>query len=239
VSIVTDYQVPITTTSERLLIAVEVKDEKAVAQALHKMFKNDKEMRQREFEKRIIWEGVPEEKTEVPAVTLELPGLETGTPGKAPVPQGRQNALLPNAAVTVANGNLLIASHYDFLTKILKKVDQRETLARSIEYQLVQKTLDKFGTPAKAARTFGRTDEQARPTYELIRQGKMPESETMLGRVLNTMFGAGKKGVIRKQQIDGRNMPDYEFVRRFLGPAGMQVVTEPDGWFFKGFLLPK
>jgi len=239
VSIVTDYQVPITTTSERLLIAVEVKDEKAVAQALHKMFKNDKEMRQREFEKRIIWEGVPEEKTEVPAVTLELPGLETGTPGKAPVPQGRQNALLPNAAVTVANGNLLIASHYDFLTKILKKVDQRETLARSIEYQLVQKTLDKFGTPAKAARPFGRTDEQARPTYELIRQGKMPESETMLGRVLNTMFGAGKKGVIRKQQIDGRNMPDYEFVRRFLGPAGMQVVTEPDGWFFKGFLLPK
>ena len=239
VSIVADYQVPITTTSERLLIAVEVKDEKAVAQALHKMFKNDKEMRQREFQKHIIWEGVPEEKTEVPAVTLELPGLEPGQPGKAPLPQGRQNALLPNAALTVANGQLLIASHYDFLIKILKKIDQRETLARSIEYQIVQKTLDKFGSPAKSVRTFGRTDEQARPTYELIRQGKMPESETMLGRVLNTVFGAGKKGVIRKQQIDGRSMPDYEFVRRYLGPAGMQVVTEPDGWFLKGVLLPK
>jgi len=239
VTIVTDYQVPITTTSERLLIAVEVKDEKAVAQALQKMFKNDKEMRQREFQKRIIWEGVPEEKTDVPAVTLELPGLEPGQPGKAPVPQGRQNALLPNAAVTVANGHLLIASHYDFLIKVLTKVDPRESLANSIEYRLVQKALDKFEVSAKAVRTFGRTDEQARPTYELIRQGKMPESETMLGRVLNTVFGAGKKGVIRKQEIDGRTMPDYEFVRRYLGPAGMQVVTEPDGWFFKGFMLPK
>jgi hypothetical protein len=91
----------------------------------------------------------------------------------------------------------------------------------------------------KAAQTFGRTDEQTRATYELIRQGKMPESETMLGRVLNTVFGAGKKGVPRKQEVDPRKMPDYEFVRRYLGPAGMQVVSEPDGWFFKGVLLPK
>jgi hypothetical protein len=54
------------------------------------------------------------------------------------------------------------------------------------------------------------------------------------------LFGAGKKGVMRKQEIDGKSMPDYEFVRRFLGPAGMQVVTEdPDGWFLKGVLLTK
>jgi hypothetical protein len=240
VSILADYQVPITTTSERLLIAIEVKDEKAVAAALHKMFKNDKEMRQREFEKRIIWEGVPEEKSEVPVVTLDLPGLQPEERGKAPTPQGRQNAPFPNAALTAANGHLFIASHYDFLIKVLKQNNPRDSLARAIEYQMVQKTLDKFGVPAKSVRTFGRTDEQARPTYELIRQGRMPESETMLGRVLNTLFGAGKKGVMRKQEIDGKSMPDYEFVRRFLGPAGMQVVTEdPDGWFLKGVLLTK
>ena len=34
-------------------------------------------------------------------------------------------------------------------------------------------------------------------------------------------------------------MPAYDFVRRFLGPAGMQTVSEPDGWFIKGALLPK
>jgi len=139
----------------------------------------------------------------------------------------------------VANGQLLIASHYDFLTKILKQVDERETLAKSIEFQIIQKTFAKFGVPQKAAQNFGRTDEQVRPTYELIRQGKMPESETMLGRLLNTLFGAGRKGVIRKQEIDGKAMPDYEFVRRFLGPAGMHAISEPDGWFLKGFLLPK
>jgi hypothetical protein len=61
----------------------------------------------------------------------------------------------------------------------------------------------------------------------------------MLGRVLNTLFGAAKKGVPRKQEVDPQKMPDYEFVRRFLGPAGMHAVSEPDGWFLKGFMLPK
>ena len=239
VSILSDYQVPITTTSERLLFAIEAKDEKAVAAALDKMFKNDKEMRQRVFRQRVIWESVPEEKAEVPAVTLDLPGLKPEEEGKAPRPQSHGDALLPNAAVTVADGYLFIASHYDFLVKILTKIDQREALSRSIEYQVVQKSLARFGLSEKAAQTFGRTAEQVRPTYELIRQGKMPESETMLGRMLNTFFGAGRKGVPRKQEVDPQKMPDYEFVRRYLGPAGMHAVSEPDGWFLKGFLLPK
>jgi hypothetical protein len=57
--------------------------------------------------------------------------------------------------------------------------------------------------------------------------------------VLNTLFGAGKKGVVRKQEIDPKAMPDFQFVQRFLGPAGMQMVSEPDGWFLKGVLLTK
>jgi hypothetical protein len=239
VSIMSDYQVPITTTSERLLFAIETKDEKAVAAALDKMFKNDKEMRQRLFQNRVVWESVPEEKAEVQVITLDLPGLKPEEEGKAPPAQNRANSLLPNSAVTVANGHLLIASHYDFLVKVLTRVNPQATLARSVEYQVVQKSLARFGVTEKAAQTFGRTDEQVRPTYELIRQGKMPESDTMLGRVLNTLFGAAKKGVPRKQEVDPQKMPDYEFVRRFLGPAGMHAVSEPDGWVLKGFMLPK
>ncbi len=239
ISVVADYQAPITTNSERLLFAIETKDDKAVAQALAKMLKNDKEMQQTKLGDYVVWESVPEEKLAVPAVDLDLPGFQPDAPGKAPAPQGRETALLPNAAVTVAAGHLLIASHFDFLRTVLGKLDERETLARSVDYRLVQKTLDNFNVPLKSLRTFGRTAEQARPTYELIRQGKMPESETMLGRVLNTLFGAGKKGVARKQQIDPKAMPDFQFVQRFLGPAGMQMVSEPDGWFLKGVMLAK
>ena len=50
------------------------------------------------------------------------------------------------------------------------------------------------------------------------------------------LFGEGKKGA-RQQKIDGSKMPDYEMVRHYLNPAGMQITSEKDGWFLKGFTL--
>jgi len=125
------------------------------------------------------------------------------------------------------------------MAKALEKADERESLARSVDFQIVDKTLSTMSPPAKTAATFTRTDEAVRPTYELIRQGRMPESETMLGRALNTIFGAGKKGVIRKAEIDGSKLPDYDYVRRFLGPVGAEAVSEPAGWFIEGFMMRK
>jgi len=257
VTVLTGCQVPITTTSERILIAVEVKKdaEKAVAGAVTKFYKNDKDMRRREFEGHVIWESIPPEKgqSDIPDLKVsEIPGLEFDYGGaKKPVRPARtskgEGALFPNVAVTAAHGQLLVASHYDFLIKVLGKEEARvksgDTLADSIEYQQVTKALDGFRAKAKCARNFAKTDEQLRATYELIRQNKMPESETMLGRILNTVFGTGKKGVRRKQEIDGSKLPDYDFVRRYLGPGGFQAVTEEKGefrgWFLKGFILPK
>ena len=257
VTVLTGCRVPVTTTSERILIAVEIKkdEEKPVADAVMKFYKNDNDMRRREFEGHVIWESIPPEKdeSEIPKPKVsEIPPIEIDYGGaKKPVrpvrtPKG-EGALFPNVAVTAAHGHLLVASHYDFLIKVLGKEEARvksgDTLADSIEYQQVTKVLDQFKAKAKCARNFAKTDEQLRATYELIRQNKMPESETMLGRILNTVFGTGKKGVRRKQEIDGSKLPDYDFVRRYLGPGGFQAVTEEKGefrgWFLKGFILPK
>ena len=45
----------------------------------------------------------------------------------------------------------------------------------------------------------------------MIRQGKMPQSESLLGRMLNSMAG-GKKGVMRHQRINGAKLPDFDTV---------------------------
>ena len=242
VTIVADYELPITTTSERLLFAIEVKNEKAVAAALTKLFKNDREMRRqelKEFDGRVIWESVPEDEAKVPEVRLELPGLGPDADKPPRTLPSRQGALMPNQAITVAHGHLLIASHLSFLKKVLGKIPDRDTLTRSVDYRLISKGLAKSGGAQRMAENFAKTDEQYRPTYELIRQGKMPESETLLGRLLNTFLGVGKKGVPRKQEIEGSKMPEFDFVRRYLGPAGLYAVSEENGWFIKGFLLPK
>ena len=41
--------------------------------------------------------------------------------------------------------------------------------------------------------------------------------------------------MLREQKIDGRQLPDYEAVRRYLGPAGMFLRSEDDGWFASEF----
>ena len=66
----------------------------------------------------------------------------------------------------------------------------------------------------------------------------MPQAETMFGKLLNKMFDAGN-GKVREQEIDGAKMPDYQVVRRYLGPGGVFAHSEADGWSITGLLLTK
>jgi hypothetical protein len=247
VTMVSDYKLPITTTSERLLFAVEAKDEAAVAKALEKSMKNDPSAKKRVVEGRVIWEIVEEEEPAVPSISLEVPSLtpRKDSPKKDPDEEDKQAHFLPHGAITVAYGQLMVASHIDFLLKVLKPVPPADRLAKNKEFQQVWDTIArKLGIKAQCARSFSFTDEEFRPTYELIRQGKMPESDSLLSRVLNTLSGASRQGKVRKQQIKGEKLPDFEVVRRSLGPGGLCVASEPNGsepngWFFKGLLLAR
>ena len=248
VTTIRDYRLPITTTSERLLFAIEARNEAAVAAGIKKMLQDDPTIERREFEGLDIWETVEEETHAIPAAPLvDLPTL--GSKKKQPSKTGRrplveeedeeEPRLLPHAAVTVVNGHLLVASHYDFLIEVLTKAKQPDPLGESMDYRVVDGVMKQLGAGANCVRSFSRTDETYRPTYELIRMGKMPESQAMLGRILNALLGPRKKGAVRKQKVDGAKMPDYQVVRRYLGPAGTFGTTEENGWFIVGFTLKK
>lgn len=249
VSILTDYQLPITTSSERLLFAIETRNPKAVALAIEKLMKNDPTAKRREVGGHVIWEIAEDESPmpEEPQITLgDMPAVTPVRPLKKhrkhdldDEEDEMEQRLLPHAAMTVWEGHLMIASHIDFLSKIIAATKKPESLADDVDFRLITEQMNSLDPKEKCLRVFSRTDEEYRPTYELVRQNKMPESETMLARLLNGLFGEGKKGQVRAQRIDGSQLPEYQVVRRYLGPAGMQTTTEPDGWFLKGFTLSK
>lgn len=245
ITIISDYQVPITPNSERLLFAIETSNEKSVAKAIEKLMKAEEGVKRREIDGLVVWEMTPptdDAGQEIPVVSLPTiggPGLEL--PGEAPKPEEeeQQVKLLPHAAVTVAHGHLFCASHIDFLIKVLNTAKQPQPLQRDPAYQAVEEMINSFEFKSMCARTFSFTDEEVRPTYELIRMNKLPESETMLARAINTFSPDAKRGQIRKAKIDGRELPEYDVVRRHLGPAGMAAACEDEGWFIKGCLLKK
>jgi hypothetical protein len=238
ISVLTDYKLPITPSSERLLFAIPAKDPKAVAKALEKLNKKNHSMKRHEYQGAVIWETVPRPKKHRAKPTLEkAPSLKPNLDDDEDSEE--KEKMLPYGTSTVAFGHLLISSHYDFLIKVLTPQVPANTLAQDVDFRIVDEVTRKLNPGPYSVRTFTHSDQEYRATYELIKQGKMPESETVLGRMLNRWFNPQKSEAPRKPEINGSKMPDYEFVRRSLAPGGTYGVTEENGWFFKGFMLGK
>lgn len=234
-SVITDYELPITPASQRRLLAIEVKNVKKLVAAIEKQMSGDPNATKRKIGEYDVWEIVPEEDAEVELDIQEGDDDEDDEPGIAMARPG----VLTRSAVTVADGYLLVSSHVSMLEKVLTNVATHEQLIADADYKLVQTELANLKVDKCAARGFSRTDQQLRVSYELFRQGKMPEADTFLGHFLNLLLGEEKEGVTRKARLDGAKLPDFKVVEHYLGPAGSFAVSEQDGWFLQGFTLGK
>jgi hypothetical protein len=223
-----------------MLVAVDTVDEKHLASVIKKWMESDPDTKRREINGHEVWEVV-DEKAELPMVTIEnSPEIGNSLAKVDEEPEEKEEkALAPNSAVAVAHGHLFVATHIDILAKVLARVEEREMLANSADYRRVQAEIAKLAESEQFAQVFTRTDDAYRGTYELLRAGKMPEAESMMGKMLNSLLGDGKEGVLRTQRIDGSKLPEFDLVRRYLGPAGLTATTEADGWYLTGFTLSK
>jgi hypothetical protein len=245
ITLITDYKTPITVNSERSVIAIEAKDEKKLADTVARIMEKEPDVERREFGGFVVWERVPEDVT-IQELEIDAPGLSPlAADEPKPAEEGdadQKEHVLPNSAVCVAFGQMLIASDIQYLEELISEHTERDMLTSSGDYRLVQARLDQLVAGPRCGWSFVRTDEAFRPTYELIRQGRMPESETMFGKFLNRMLTTEvekEEGVLRKQRLDGSGLPNFEMVRRYFGPAGRVLVSDKDGWLLTGTVLQK
>ncbi len=245
VSIVSDHTMPIDVDSERLVIAVETSNPEQVAKTVAKSMATDPDMRRVEFDGHVIWELI-DRSDAIPKLEIETPGLAPAAHADSDTGHGRRNKLrdreeklLPHSAVTVAHGHLLIASHRDFLERVLATTSADGTLVDSGDYDVVTDELARLFPGETALRSFGRGDETIRPAYEMLRRGEMPKSKSLMGQLLNGLLGDGKEGSVREQRIDGSTLPEFEVIQRYLGASGVGMETVPEGWYVAGVALPR
>lgn len=236
-TVIADYELPITPTSQRKLLAVEAKNPDALAVAIEKSMTGDDRVRKLEIEGHDVWEIIPEDES-MPA--LEIDDAADGGK-KAPADESDEGRVrqvsLSNSAVTVAKGHLMVSSHIDLLRKVLAGVPQSKQLAADRDYEKVQAEASKLGAGNDCAQGFARTDEQYRVMYELFKQGRLPEADTFLAHFINFLMGEEKEGVTRKARLDGSKLPDYKLVQHYLGPGGSFSTSEEEGWFVVGFTV--
>ena len=238
VSIVTDYTTPITTTSERSVYAIAVNDAEPFFKALSKIMGNDPEAKKRNFGDVVIWELVePEYEFDDFELESTVAGTSTGEEEEE-----EEELILANSAVCFAEGYLMMGSDVNYVREILSTLVIGEPLVDADDYKEVYKAMAKLAPGPRSGWSFARMDEAIRPTYELIRQGKMPESETTVGELLNELLTTEEEedeGILRRQQVDGSKLPEFEMVRRYFGPAGRVTRSDEDGWLITGATLNK
>lgn len=239
VSLMTDYTLPIDTDSERFLVAIEVKAERAetLRVAIGKYLEKDGYV-QKEVAGREIWEFKPVEDEDLDV------GLGDGGlfPEAAEDPEPAEQRLLTRSAVCVSDGHLFIASDVEFLRLAFQQAAQNEALDESFDYLAVEASLARLAPGERCSWSFTRLDETIRPTYELLREGRLPESETFFGRLLNELLTTPQQQrnqLLREQRLDGSELPTFELARRYFGPSGRSVRSDEDGWMITGVLLNK
>jgi hypothetical protein len=239
ITVISDCTRPITPLSERFVVAVEVQDTDAVAQTIHQALQADPTACRHEIDSFVVWEIVQEEPDEELTLTVEFSGSGFNFGGAPEIEEDEDSATnLPQSAIAVANGRLLVSSHVEYLAEILR-AEPASTLAVAPDYQRVENALELLGAGNESFRIFSRADEACHATYELIRMGRMPESESLFGKFLNRINQADNSTTRRDQALDGSQLPDFEQLRKYLGPAGAYVESFEDGWSITGCLLTR
>ena len=128
-TLVTDYRLPITTKSERLMFAIALENADVVKRTVDKAMEHDPEARKLEYDGQVIWEILNEEDEDIEAPVVDnVPGFGGGFEDE-PAEDEEEKRVLPNSAVTVAHGHLIVASHVDYIRDVLKNIKNgRESL---------------------------------------------------------------------------------------------------------------
>lgn len=144
--------------------------------------------------------------------------------------------------MVIRDGHLLICNDKEYLKKILS-LKPTNGFAKAADLSRLTKALGKFTQAERIRfRMFNRLDQMLKTNYEMMRTGKMAESETFVARMLNKVYGKKVAGdEKRAQQIDGSDLPsDYDGeIAPFLGQSGWVMETTDSGWLFTGCVLPK
>jgi hypothetical protein len=243
-AVASDHETPISPDCERMLIAIETSNPEAVAAVIAKGMTSESDVRKVEAGGHVIWETV--RAAAAPEKTSGVTDGDDAAGRRRARQRERQESdtVWPNLSVAVAHGHIFLASHRDFLERVLMN-PRSSSIIEDGGYQEVAAELRQLLGGEWALSSFSRTEKVIRPAYELLRAGRLPESKSLAGTLLKRVVEGdrpqdGKQGGTTqdatkgKQKVDGSSLPEFEQIRRYFGINGTSMQTTPDGWYFVG-----
>jgi hypothetical protein len=235
---------PISPTSERAAIAIPLKedaDAKYVMDSLRKMAKGGTAINLGGI---TVIEVDTTIEPEIDPIEVP-PGFEEGFDDdldEEKKPEKRFN-LFEKRYMVVHHGMLIVANEKQFMRQLLGRAPSQK-LRDAKDYQSVKSALEGLTDNEKVVfRRFIRLDRALEVNYNILRQGEMAGSSTMIGRLLNKLHESENRnpGELRKQKLDGSKLPeDYQNeIAPHLGATGWVTELEEHGWRITGCLIRK
>lgn len=237
--ILTDNRIDEGRTSERALGAIRLKDPAVVAQAINRAMEGDPDVYEFPYEQHLIWEIRPGE--------AQAPGFEVdafadfGFEEPEPPAAGAANPLLEKWALTVYGDYLFFSSHAELLVEIIEhERSGGPTIAAAPEFQRVREVILAEGGETRAMERIVRSDLAWRVKYELLRQEKFMESDSMLATLLRRARDRAETAEPSEPlELDTSQLPPFAEISHHLQPGGGFTRTEENGWSMTHFLLRK
>ena len=243
-AVASDHTSPIDPDCERMLIAIETSNPEAVAAVIAKGMTSEADVRKVEAGGHVIWETV--KATADPEKTAGAEDGDDAAGRRRARQRERQekDTVWPNLSVAVAHGHVFMASHRDFLERVLAN-PRTSSIVEDGGYQKVASELKQRLGGEWALSSFNRTEKAVRPAYELLRTGRLPESKSLAGSLLTKVLesdrpqdgkqvGKPEDSARRKQRVDGSSLPEFEQISQYFGVNGTSMQSTPDGWYFVG-----
>ncbi len=231
-----DCKEPITVDSRRTMIALRVTEPEKLFKVLERVMNNEPDAVLREFDGHKLWKVVRQEDEEL---NIDADFGEFGEEPMQTKPE--DEPWLSNWAITIYGDRLMFASHAEMIEDAIKqdKSGNASSLTQDTQYLRARQMVEKLaeGRPGCTWQVL-RSDLSYRVQYELFREGKLPQSQSMLATIMERLTQPKKE--LRgkeKQQIDGGKLPPFDEIRGYLQPGGLLFESTDDGWVYTGFLL--
>ena len=144
--------------------------------------------------------------------------------------------------ITLAKGHLFVSNDKEYLKKLLTSSDT-ESLAGESDFMAMKAMISKYVDVANVRATrFGRIDKVLELNYDMIKNGELANSKSLLGKIANAMLTEeGEAGEPAKINVDTSKLPDdfQSTIAKYLGTMGWMTENEVGGWRITGCVLKK
>lgn len=243
VVVLTDNTLPVGQNSDRLLLAIRVKDAAAIQNAVRKAMEVEPDVFQIDTVPGVeIWKVQRGEEDEIEAEFFDDLGFDDAVEDQEqPLLNTWAIAVVPAAKQSEA-AHLVFASHVELLEEVARRMmgtDQTPGLREQPEIvQQQQALVDELGAEEVAIERLVRLRLSLRTKYELLRQGELKESDSILATIIRRLVEGDDDGL--PDEIERPNQakwPPFSELEEYFRNAVSFVETTDSGWTLNAVLL--